>query len=43
MHSNPGFPDLAPGASAVVRGSLYFYEGANVVEEIGRRGAIRRQ
>ncbi len=37
MHSNPRFPDLAPGACAVVRGELYFYDGADLEGEVRRR------
>lgn len=37
VHSDPVFPDLEPGESAVLRGRLFFYEGEDVEAEIERR------
>ncbi len=37
MHADPTFPDCAPGKRVEVRGSVFFYEGEDVPEEIERR------
>jgi hypothetical protein len=37
LHSDPSFPDLAPGEEAAVRGRLFFFEGEDVRAEIARR------
>lgn len=36
IHSDPVFPDCAPGATVRVRGWVSFYEGTEVVEEFRR-------
>ncbi len=36
MHSDPIFPDCAPGQSVQVRGGLWFYEGQDIESEIDR-------
>jgi len=37
MHSDPHFPgELAPGAEAVARGRIFFYEGSDIKGEIER-------
>ena len=36
VHSDPIFPDCAPGETVRVRGGLWFYEGADVESQIGR-------
>lgn len=36
LHSDPKFPDCAPGATVRVRGRLWFYEGTDVEGEIKR-------
>ena len=36
MHSDPQFPDCAPGQTQRVRGWLSFYEGANIQAELQR-------
>jgi hypothetical protein len=36
LHSDPRFPDCAPGETQVVRGWLSFYEGEDVNDEIAR-------
>jgi hypothetical protein len=38
IHSDPAFPDLAPGAEATVKGTVFFHEGAGVDGEIRKRG-----
>ena len=38
MHSDPVFPDLAPGDEAVVRGRVFFYEGDDIRDGIGEIG-----
>lgn len=43
MHSNPRFPNLAPGERAIVRGKLYFYAGADLRREVTRRAESRRK
>jgi hypothetical protein len=37
LHSDPLFPDLAPGRDATLRGRLFFYEGTDVRAEVARR------
>ena len=36
MHSDPKFPDCAPGETKHLRGWLWFYEGADVEKELQR-------
>lgn len=36
LHSDPRFPDCAPGATRLLRGWLSFYEGTNITTEIER-------
>ena len=36
MHSDPVFPDLAPGERSMLRGRLFFYEGDDVKGEVAR-------
>jgi hypothetical protein len=40
IHSDPVFPDCAPGATVTVRGWLSFYEGADVASEFRRLDAL---
>ena len=43
IHSDPVFPDLKPGEEATVRGTIYFYEGADGEAELRKReGALIR-
>jgi len=42
IHSDPKFPDLAPGQTGRLRGWLWFYEGDNVDRELMRLGALIR-
>ena len=37
MHSDPVFPDLAPGQEARLRGRLWFYQGDDLEGELERR------
>jgi hypothetical protein len=37
IHSDPTFPDLAPGEEGVLRGRIFFFEGDDIHEEIARR------
>ena len=37
MHSDPVFPDLAPGEEARLRGRLWFYQGDDLEGEMERR------
>lgn len=39
MHSDPTFPDLAPGEESVLRGRVFFWEGGDIHAEIARREA----
>jgi len=39
IHSDPVFPDLAPGEEAVSRGRLFVFEGADLKKEVDRRVA----
>jgi hypothetical protein len=39
IHSDPRFPDLAPGQAAVSRGRLFVYEGEDFAAEVARRAA----
>jgi hypothetical protein len=39
LHSDPKFPDCAPGETKRVRGWLSFYEGTNIVSEFQRLDA----
>jgi hypothetical protein len=39
IHSDPNFPDLAPGEEAVSRGRLFVYDGEDLKGEVGRRVA----
>ena len=36
LHSDPKFPDLAPGASAQIKGWLWFYSGDDLEQEMTR-------
>jgi hypothetical protein len=36
LHSDPQFPDLAPGESHTLSGSLWFYEGKEIDKELKR-------
>jgi hypothetical protein len=36
LHSDPKFPDCAPGETQRVRGSLWFYEGRAITNELNR-------
>jgi hypothetical protein len=36
LHSDPKFPDCAPGETQRIRGWLSFYEGADIQAELGR-------
>jgi hypothetical protein len=36
LHSDPKFPDCAPGETKRVRGWLSFYEGSNLEGELKR-------
>jgi hypothetical protein len=36
LHSDPKFPDLAPGESAEIKGRLWFYAGDDVEQEMTR-------
>jgi hypothetical protein len=36
LHSDPKFPDCAPGEGRVLRGWLSFYEGTNITSELAR-------
>ncbi|MEW4486906.1 hypothetical protein AB1L42_02435 [Thalassoglobus sp. JC818] len=36
IHSDPKFPDCAPGETVSVEGGLWFYEGDDVVQEMDR-------
>ena len=40
LHSDPKFPDCAPGESQVLRGWLSFYEGSDIDSELARIEAI---
>jgi hypothetical protein len=37
IHSDPSFPDLAPGEESVARGRLFLYEGDDLEAEVARR------
>jgi hypothetical protein len=37
IHSDPSFPDLAPGAASVSRGRVFVYEGEDLAGEVARR------
>lgn len=37
IHSDPDFPDLAPGGEAAARGTLFLYEGGDPEAEVERR------
>jgi hypothetical protein len=37
IHSDPVFPDLAPGEDAILRGRIFFFEGDDIHAEITRR------
>jgi hypothetical protein len=37
MHSDPTFPDLAPGEVSTLRGRVFFHEGEDIEAEIERR------
>lgn len=37
IHSDPSFPDLAPGQEAIARGRVFFYEGDDPAAEVERR------
>ena len=39
IHSDPNFPDLAPGEEMVSRGRLFIYEGEDFQAEVARRVA----
>jgi hypothetical protein len=39
LHSDPKFPDCAPGETQRVRGWLWFYEGTAITNELGRLSA----
>ena len=39
MHSDPKFPDCAPGVTQRLRGWLWFYQGADIDQELVRLGA----
>lgn len=41
LHSDPRFPDCAPGETQTVRGWLSFYEGEDVEGEVGRIEGVR--
>ena len=40
IHSNPTFPDCAPGETQKLRGWLSFYEGTNINDELNRISQI---
>ena len=40
LHSDPKFPDCAPGETQRVRGWLWFYEGAAITNELDRLARI---
>ncbi len=42
IHSDPSFPDLAPGEEAVSRGRLFVYEGDDFEAEVARRAQAGR-
>jgi hypothetical protein len=37
IHSDPTFPDLAPGEESILRGRIFFFEGDDIHSEIARR------
>ena len=37
IHSDPSWPDLAPGQEAVVRGRVFYWEGEDLRAELARR------
>ncbi len=39
VHSDPGWPDLAPGEESVVRGRVFYWEGDDLRAEVARRAA----
>jgi len=39
IHSDPSFPDLAPGEEAVSRGRVFVFEGGDLKKEVARRVA----
>jgi hypothetical protein len=39
IHSDPSFPDLAPGAEATARGRVFWHEGEDFEAEVARRAA----
>ena len=41
LHSDPKFPDCAPGATQRLRGWLSFYEGADIKGELRRLAEVR--
>ena len=43
LHADPKFPDLAPGASATLRGRLWFYEGDDIRAELKRLDQTNRR
>ena len=40
LHSDPKFPDCAPGETQRLRGWLWFYEGRNIEAELQRLGKV---
>lgn len=41
LHSDPKFPDCAPGESRTLRGWLSFYEGSRIDDELQRISALK--
>ena len=39
IHSDPSWPDLAPGQEAVVHGRVFYWEGEDLRAEVARRAA----
>ena len=42
LHSDPRFPDCAPGETQRLRGWLWFYEGTDIAGELRRLEATRQ-
>jgi hypothetical protein len=42
LHSDPRFPDCAPGETQRLRGWLWFYEGTDIAGELRRLEAARQ-
>ena len=42
IHSDPSWPDLAPGEESIVRGRVFYYESEDLRAEVARRSAEGR-